>query len=292
MYNNSFYFFNNFFLNYRLDLILCKFFFNFSRNDIKQFIFNNIFIFKLFFIKFVNFEFKLINKFLLKFLIFIQIYYENNYFLIINKPFNVVICNSKNVLNNSLFNNLLYFYGKRVFKTFRSGFLNRVDKNTSGIFIVFKKNSFYIDYLNQFSKNIINKSYLIFIFGFFDFSLNYIKSFSSLRNVSDFFSLKKSLTFFYCFKKVKFFDFFVSFVKCNIFSGRTHQLRIHFNYIKKYIICDNIYNNFDNYIFINYIDRHCIHLFSINFFFLKSNLFFLNSVFKDMLFLKNIFNFF
>ncbi|QSF25323.1 hypothetical protein CU086_00610 [Candidatus Nasuia deltocephalinicola] len=158
-------------MNFRIDFILCKIFFYFSRIDIKNIIFNNFF---LYFFKFLFFKIKILlffnfyNNYINKNLSFyIPIIYENNFFLIINKPFNLIIYNFLNI--NNLFKNLLYFYGKTSFELFRLGILNRLDKDTSGIMIVFKKNNFYINYLNQLKNKIIYKNYILYIFGFLKF---------------------------------------------------------------------------------------------------------------------------
>ncbi len=238
------------------------------------FYFNNIFI-KIFFLDIIN---KNIIGF---FSYYIPIYYENDFFFILNKPFNLTIHNLKNYSNNYLINNLLYYYGKKVFYIFRMGVVNRLDKNTSGVVVVFKNFSLYINYIIQVFHNLIFKNYIIFLFGklknfniytYFFFKY-YLKNFNKNQiSNSSFFNLR---TF-------NIFDYYLTILKCRIFSGRIHQIRIHLNYIKKYIICDDIYNSFFNYFFLNYISRQSIHLYYISFFFFNFNIILFNNLYFDM----------
>ncbi|QND78582.1 Ribosomal large subunit pseudouridine synthase D [Candidatus Nasuia deltocephalinicola] len=262
--------------------MLCKYFFYFSRSDIKYFTFKNInfyfyfkkfFIFLLFFNKFLKFN--------INFEFYLPIYYENNCFFLLNKPFNMVIHNCiNNLFNNNLINDLIYFYGKKILFFFRAGFLNRIDKDTTGLIVISKKNVFYINYLNQLLNILILKNYLIYIFGFLRNST--IKSFFFFKKKNINFSFN-SYTIFNLLFRVNYFNYKISIANCLINTGRTHQIRIHLNYIKKYIICDNIYNNINKKNFFKYLNRQCIHLFSLSFFYCNLNIFFILKNNYDML---------
>ncbi|ALP69964.1 Ribosomal large subunit pseudouridine synthase D [Candidatus Nasuia deltocephalinicola] len=280
-YKFNFFFFLNIFLNFRFDFLLCKYFFYFSRSDIKYFIFKNInfyfyfkkfFIFLLFFNKFIKLNFN--------FNFYLPIYYETNCFFLLNKPFNIVIHNFINsFFNNNLINNLIYFYGKNFLFFFRLGFLNRIDKDTTGLIVISKKNFFYINYLNQFINNLIVKNYLIYVFGFIKNLI--IKSFFFFKkkNINFYFNSNTRLNLLF---KINYFNYKISIINCFINTGRTHQIRIHLNFIKKYIICDNIYNNTNKKNFFKYLNRQCIHLFFLSFFYQNINIFFLLKNYYDM----------
>ncbi len=272
-------------MNFNLIYILYKYFFYFSLINIKYKIFYNLilgFYFNNIFIKILFYENIINKKFLGFFLYYIPIYYENKFFFILNKPFNLIIHNLKNYLNNYLINNLLYYYGKKIFYIFRMGLVNRLDRNTSGIVIVSKNFSFYINYINQIFYNLIFKNYAIFLFGklksFNIYSYLFFKSY----NLKIFNNSKTSISSFFNFKIFNIFNYYFTILKCRIFSGRTHQIRIHLNYIKKYIICDDIYNSFFKYFFLNYISRHSIHLYYLSFFFLNFNIILFNNLYFDM----------
>lgn len=185
----------------------------------------------------------------------------------------MVIHNSiNNFFNNNLINNLIYFYGRKILIFFRLGFLNRIDKDTTGLIVISKKNFFYINYLNQFINILTIKNYLIYIFGFLK-NLT-IKSFFFFKkkNINFNFNSKTKLSLLF---KINYFNYKISILNCFINTGRTHQIRIHLNYIKKYIICDNIYNNINKKNFFKYLKRQCIHLFYLSFFYYNINIFFL-----------------
>ncbi len=248
------------------------------------FYFNNIFI-KIFFNE------NIINKkFLGFFSYYIPIYYENKFFFILNKPFNLIIHNLKNYLNNYLINNLLYYYGKKIFYIFRLGLVNRLDRNTSGLIIISKNFSFYINYIVQIFYNLIFKNYIIFLFGRLKSFNIYNYFFLKFYNLKIFNNNKISISSFFSFKTFNMFDYYLTALKCRMFSGRMHQIRIHLNCIKKYIICDDIYNSFFNYFFLNYISRHSIHLYYLSFFFLNFNIILFNNTYFDMLNFLNILN--
>ncbi len=247
------------------------------------FYFNNIFI-KIFFSNIIN------NNFLGFFLYYIPVFHENNFFFILNKPFNLVIHNIKNYLNRCLINNLLYYYGKKLFFIFRLGVLNRLDKNTTGIVVIFKNFSFYINYIIQFFYNLIYKNYVIFLFGklknFDIYSRSFIKYYYNSKNTN---KNQISTSSFFIVKIFSIFDYYLTVLKCKIISGRTHQIRIHLNYIKKYVICDNIYNSFFSYFFLHYISRQSIHFYCLNFFFFNFNIILFSNLYYDMFnFLKII----
>ncbi len=185
-----------------------------------------------------------------------------------------------NLFNNNLINDLIYFYGKKILFFFRAGFLNRIDKDTTGLIVISKKNVFYINYLNQLLNILILKNYLIYIFGFLRNST--IKSFFFFKKKNINFSFN-SYTIFNLLFRVNYFNYKISIANCLINTGRTHQIRIHLNYIKKYIICDNIYNNINKKNFFKYLNRQCIHLFSLSFFYCNLNIFFILKNNYDML---------
>ncbi len=248
------------------------------------FYFNNIFI-KIFFLDIIN------KNVLGFFLYYIPIYYENSFFFILNKPFNLIIHNIKNSLNNFLINNLLYYYGKKVFYIFRMGVANRLDRGTTGIIIIFKKFSFYINHILQNFYNLIFKNYIIFLFGKLKNFNIYNYFFFKYYNLKFFNKNQISNSLFFNFETFNIFDYYLTILKCRIFSGRIHQIRIHLNYVKKYIICDNIYNSFFNCFFFNYISRQSIHLYYISFFFFDFNVILFNNLYFDMFnFLKILTN--
>ncbi|WP_414646680.1 pseudouridine synthase, partial [Candidatus Nasuia deltocephalinicola] len=177
------------------------------------FYFNNIFI-KIFFYESV------INKnFLGFFLYYIPIYYENKNFFILNKPFNLIIHNLKNCLNNYLINNLLYYCGKKIFYIFRMGLVNRLDRNTSGIIVIYKNFSFYMNYIIQNFYNLVFKNYVIFLFGKLKNFNIFTYFFFKFYKLKIFNNNQFSITSFFNFKTFNIFNYYLTVLKCRIFSG-------------------------------------------------------------------------
>lgn len=289
---NFFSFKNLFFYKIRLDKILSFYLIYFSRNTINKNIIKNklyingvvyfkkiFFSFNYFIIKF--FTINILNKNSLNYLKnYIEIIYEDDFFFIINKPSGILIHPNLNKLNGNLIESLLNYYGKKILNLFRFGILNRLDKDTSGLMILFKSHYLYINFLKQIKYNIINKYY---------FSLNFgkllLKNNKILGYLNYFYKKKKynsnffSSTNFFNFKKIFFKkNFFL--IKSNIITGRTHQLRIHFNFINTPIVGDLLNNDLINLNYYKILKRHILHCYNLNFFHPNYNN---NFIFKNYL---------
>lgn len=250
---------------------------------------NNVNYYKKSFFSFNNFIlkffiFNILNKTDLSYLKkYIEIIYEDNFIFIINKPHGVLIHPNLNKLEENLIESLLNYYGKKILNLFRFGILNRLDKDTSGLMLLFKSNYFYINFLKQIKYNIINKYYFSLNFGKLlknNKISGYINYFYKKKKYNlNFFSLTNFLNFKNFFLKKNFF-----FIKSNLISGRTHQLRIHFNFLNTPIIGDLLTNNSINLNYYKIINRHILHCYNLNFFHPNYNINFIfsNNLPKDI----------
>ena len=97
-----------------------------------------------------------------------DIIYEDEDLIIINKPAGIVMHpgagNYDNTIVNALINynrNSLSSIGDK----FRPGIVHRIDKNTSGLIVVAKNNETHEHLSNQFSKHSITRIYQLLIWG-------------------------------------------------------------------------------------------------------------------------------
>ena len=166
----------------------------------------------------------------------IDIVYEDDYFLIVNKPFNLDIEPSKNNYEDNLatrVNNYFFNHGIES----KIHLVNRLDKLTSGLVIVAKNR--YIH--NLFVKTKIKKEYLAEVEGYCKkkgtIKIKIKKEDNSMKRcVCDDGKL--------CISKYKTLSHHnnVSLVKVLLVTGRTHQIRVSFAHINHPLTNDPLYN--------------------------------------------------
>ena len=153
--------------------------------------------------------------------------------------------------NNTLVNGLLYYYKNNLSQVNgleRPGIVHRIDKDTSGLIVVAKNDKTHKFLAKQFENHTIKRSYLVFIFGIIKPLKGNIKTLigrskinrqkMSVHNQKG----KRAITNYETlniFKGKKIPD--ISLLKCILETGRTHQIRVHLNFKKNYIIGDQTY---------------------------------------------------
>lgn len=174
----------------------------------------------------------------------INIVYEDEYLMIINKDSGVVVHPGSGRKNNTLVNGLLY-YGKTLSNTddFRPGIVHRLDKDTSGLMVVAKNDSTH-ELLSEYFKNKkVYREYIALLDGVFpqekaiiDAPIGRSKThFDKMEVRSD---GKKAITNLEVIKKYKNYTL----VKLVLETGRTHQIRVHLSYIGYPVHNDPVYS--------------------------------------------------
>ena len=130
----------------------------------------------------------------------------------------------------------------------RPGIVHRIDKNTSGLIVVAKNNKTHENLSKQFNQHTITRVYQTLIWGKIRPSKGKVETLitRSSRNrqmmeVSQF-KGKKAIT---NYKTIETFDTkntpTLSLVECKLETGRTHQIRVHMNYLGNSIVGDDKY---------------------------------------------------
>ncbi len=199
-------------------------------------------------------EIKIVNKEISKIIpkyIKLDIIYEDNDILVINKPKGLVVHpgagNHEDTLANALYfkykDNLSDINGQ-----LRPGIVHRIDKETSGLLVVAKNNFSHSSLSKQFSEHSIKRKYKCLIWGVIRPLNGQIhtlikrnKKNRQLMSVSEI-DGKKAIT---NYKTLKVFNIKnipkISLLECELETGRTHQIRVHVNYKKTSIIGDKKY---------------------------------------------------
>lgn len=178
----------------------------------------------------------------------LDIKYEDDDIIIINKPSDLVVHPSPGHYNDTLVNGLLYHFKKLSNENglLRPGIVHRIDKDTSGLLIIAKNNEVHNKLVEQLKKHEIKRSYVAICEGILENKLTKInlpikRSDKDRKKMAVHKEGKKSITYvrllktFYIDKKP------CSLVKCNLKTGRTHQIRVHLSYIKNPVYGDPVY---------------------------------------------------
>ena len=170
----------------------------------------------------------------------LNIVYEDNDILVINKPKGMVVHPGAGNYDNTLVNALLFKFKKNLSNingSLRPGIVHRIDKETSGLLVVAKNNLAHTNLGEQFSKHTIKRKYLCLSWGLIRPLSGRITTLISrdkknrqLMTVSEI-NGKKAIT---NYKTIKVFNIKdipkISLLECELETGRTHQIRVHLKY--------------------------------------------------------------
>lgn len=175
----------------------------------------------------------------------LNIVYEDDYLMVIDKPSGLVVHPGAGNSNNTLVNGLLY-YNKALSNKddFRPGIVHRLDKDTSGLMIVAKDDKAHEILADDFKNKRVHREYIALLDGVFpqekaivDAPIGRSKTYFDKMEVTK--DGKKAVTHIEVLKKYK--DY--TLVKLVLETGRTHQIRVHLSYIGYPVHNDPVYSN-------------------------------------------------
>lgn len=190
----------------------------------------------------------------------LDILYEDEYLLIVNKPAKMPVHPSASHYTDSLCNIVKYYFDiNNINRKIRP--VNRLDRNTSGI-VIFAKNEYIQECLiKQMSHKQIKKEYIAICIGGFDKKEGYIDAPISRKQESIIERCvnkngDQAITKYYVLQQNNNF----AKLQINLLTGRTNQIRVHMSYIGHPIIGDDLYGTKSNL-----INRQALHAFHISF---------------------------
>ncbi len=181
----------------------------------------------------------------------LNILYEDNDILVINKPKGMVVHPGAGNYDNTLVNALLFKYKKKLSNIsgpLRPGIVHRIDKETSGLLVIAKNNLAHANLGEQFSNHNIKRRYLCLAWGVIRplngkiiTLISRDKKNRQLMTVSEI-NGKKAVT---NYKTIKVFNIKdipkISLLECELETGRTHQIRVHLKYKGTSLLGDKQY---------------------------------------------------
>jgi 23S rRNA pseudouridine1911/1915/1917 synthase len=166
----------------------------------------------------------------------LNIIYEDEFLLVVNKPAGMVAhpayANYTGTLVNALLHHTKSLSGLN--EPGRPGIVHRLDKNTSGLLVVAKDDFTHAKLAEQFSKHTAEREYRAVCWGIFKESKGEISS-NIARSKSDRKKFAVSSN-----EVIEQFEF-VSYLKLNLKTGRTHQIRVHLSSINHPVFGDETY---------------------------------------------------
>ena len=194
----------------------------------------------------------------------LDIVFEDDSILIVNKSAGIPVHPSMNHFTDSLSNAVKYYFNTiNLKKKIRP--VNRLDKNTSGL-VIFAKNEYVQDLLiKQMKANILKKEYLAILVGTLK-EKNGVINAPIARKEGSIIEREinekgfSSITHFKLIRNFEYNNTKLSLVKFVLETGRTHQIRLHSKYINHPILGDSLYGSSSSF-----ISRQALHAYKINF---------------------------
>ncbi len=179
----------------------------------------------------------------------INIVYEDEDVLVVNKPRGMVVHPAPGNYSGTLVNALLYYPGKEhlsdVNGDVRPGIVHRIDKDTSGLLMVAKNNEAHKSLAEQLYVHSIRRQYIALVQdnikdddGTIDAPIGRDRKNRMKRSVNGE-NPKRAVTHFHVLERFG----FCTLIACQLETGRTHQIRVHMSSIKHPLVGDPMYGS-------------------------------------------------
>lgn len=190
----------------------------------------------------------------------VDIAYEDEDIIVVDKPSNMPIHPSVNNFDNTLANALAYYY-KNVDSPFVFRCINRLDRDTTGLVLVAKNMLSSCILSNMVRNKDITREYMAIVQGDIDDSGTIDAPIKRKENsvIERTVSFEDGVSAITHYKKILYKNGF-SLVKIKLETGRTHQIRVHMKYINHPLPGDYLYNQD-----FKAIKRQALHSYSLSF---------------------------
>jgi len=175
----------------------------------------------------------------------LDIIYEDEYLLVVNKPSGMVVHPGNGNYNHTLVNALMYHCNKlsTINGDVRPGIVHRIDADTSGLLLVAKDDNAHNDLAKQISEKSVVRKYVCLVQGVInedtatiDAPIGRDKNNRKKMCVTGDNS-KDAVT------NIRVLERYsnATLIECSLETGRTHQIRVHMEYINHPVVNDPVY---------------------------------------------------
>lgn len=176
----------------------------------------------------------------------LNIVYEDEDIIVIDKNAGMVVHTSAGHYSGTLVNALLYHCGDSlsgIGGVKRPGIVHRIDKETSGLLVVAKNDVSHVDLAKQFFNHSIERAYQAIVWGVPSLPAGTIEGAigrhpKNRQKMAIVENGKNAITHY---KLLKTFKMDASLIECRLETGRTHQIRVHMTHIGHGLIGDKTY---------------------------------------------------
>ena len=180
----------------------------------------------------------------------VEVIYEDNDILVINKPKGMVVHPGNGNPDGTLANAVMGLCGDTlsgIGGEIRPGIIHRLDKDTSGIIVIAKNDKAHVDISNQIKNRTTSKKYIALVRGQIKedeatINMPIGRSLKDRKKMAVRKDGKEAITHFKVLKRYQ--DY--TLLELKIDTGRTHQIRVHMSEIGHPVVGDYIYSNGKN----------------------------------------------
>lgn len=176
----------------------------------------------------------------------LEIVYEDDYLLVVNKPSGMVVHPAAGNYSGTLVNALMYHCNNNLSTingSIRPGIVHRIDKDTSGLLVVAKNDEIHVDLARQIGEKTVTRKYVALVSGVInedtatiDAPIGRDVNNRKKQAVTDV-NAKDAVTHFRVLERLK----EATLIECKLETGRTHQIRVHLEYIGHPVVNDPLY---------------------------------------------------
>ena len=174
----------------------------------------------------------------------LDIVYEDDDVIVVNKPNGMVVHPAFGNTKHTLVNGLLY-HSKELSKKngeFRPGIVHRIDAYTTGLLMIAKNDKAHDFLAKQLSEKTTHRKYIALVWGVINNDTGTIdapigRDINDRKKMSITADGKEAITHFKVLERYK----TATLIELKLETGRTHQIRVHMNYINHPVVNDPVY---------------------------------------------------
>ena len=178
----------------------------------------------------------------------LNVVYEDDDVLVINKPAGLVVHPGHGNYEHTLLNALAYYFDDKLdINNPNIGLVHRIDKDTSGLLLIAKTPEAKTNLGLQFFEHTTERTYNALVWGTFAEDSGTIegalardnrdRTIYKVWNLEDNPNAKEAVTHWRVLERFM----YVTLVECRLETGRTHQIRVHMKHIGHPLFCDEKY---------------------------------------------------